>query len=97
MSEVRSRLTGHVVLLAIGVLTLVALAVGVVVTRASTVHEDNSGPAAAVTSVPATAASDADYLRQVCGSPPATEGSSFCVGRDASVSPSQLIVPGYED
>jgi hypothetical protein len=96
MSGVRSRLTGHMLLLAIGALTLAAVAVGVVA-RTNAVQHGDSSPATAVTSVPATSNPDADYLRQVCGSLPPTEGPSFCIGHDPSMSPSQLVVPGYED
>jgi hypothetical protein len=76
---------------AIGALTLAAVAVGVVM-RAAAVHDGNSSPAPVVS-----ADSDAEQLQQICGSPPATEGSSFCIGRDRSISPSQLVIPGYPD
>lgn len=94
MSGVRPRPTGHMLLLAIGTLTLVVFGV---VACASAVQHGDSSPATAVTSVPATPNLDADYLRQVCGSLPPTEDPSFCIGRDPSVSPSQLVFPSYED
>jgi hypothetical protein len=83
-------------LLVIGALTLVAVAVGVVA-RASTVHDSDSKPATVVTPASATPDPDTDYLRQVCGSLPPIEDPSFCLGRDPSFSPSQLVIPGYED
>ncbi|MEU8606925.1 hypothetical protein AB0C29_02840 [Actinoplanes sp. NPDC048791] len=76
---------------AIGVLTLAAVAVGVVM-RAAAVHDGNSSPAPVVSAEP-----DAEQLRQICGSPPAAEGSFFCIGRDRSISPSQLVIPGHPD
>ena len=96
MSRVKVRLTGRLVLLAVGALAVPAVAVGV---TACAPAVDRGGPVSppSTTPSPPPLDPDAENLRRMCGSAPPEEGSYFCLGRDPSFSPSDLVIPGYEN